>query len=79
MFYIEELRKGWQIEGLFQTFVIFQKIVTFEVLGDAWGGSWLLYTIPYISTSVLHPSNWHISEELYPLKSGNSIIVLFLK
>ena len=57
MFYIEELRKGWQIEGLFQTFVIFQKIVTFEVLGDARVGSWLFYTIPYITTSTFHPIN----------------------
>ena len=25
VFYIEELKREWQIEGLFQTFVIFQK------------------------------------------------------
>ena len=35
----QRAKKGWQIEGFFQTFLIFQIIITFEVLGDAQVGS----------------------------------------
>ena len=56
---------------------IFSIIITFELLGDAQVGSWLLYTIPHISDLILNPSHDHIAEELYPWKFVNSIIFYY--